>query len=62
VLTIRLYISVLALVFLISALLTRGIGVWDGTVVVCALLYLILDTREELRAVRALEEELDLIQ
>ena len=56
-LTIRLYISVLAVVFLLTACLTRGIGLLDGTVVVCAVLYLILDTREELKTLQALEEE-----
>ena len=54
----RLYISVLALVFLLSALLTRGLGILDAIVVTCALVYLILDARAELLAMRKLEEEL----
>lgn len=54
--TIRLYISVLAIVFLVSALLTRGIGLLDGAVVVSALIYLILDAREELKTLKRVEE------
>ena len=54
-LAIRLYIGVLTLTFLLAALMTRGIGILEATVVVCSLLYLILDIREELRALRLLE-------
>lgn len=54
--TIRLYICVLAIVFLVAALLTRGIGLLDGTVVVSAVIYLILDAREELKTLRRVEE------
>ncbi len=61
-LTIKLYISVLSLVFLFTALVTRGIGLLDGIVVVCAVLYLILDSREELKALRALKEQLDSLE
>lgn len=54
-LAIRLYICVLTLTFLFTVLLTRGIGRLEGTVIVCALLYVIFDIREELRDLRALE-------
>lgn len=50
---IRLYLSALTLVFLFSALMGRGIGVLDGIVVVTALIYLILDTRERLQLAKA---------
>ena len=52
---IRIYLSALTLTFLVVALMTRGIGVLEATVVVCALLYTILDIREELKALRSLE-------
>jgi hypothetical protein len=55
VLAIRLYITVLILAFLLTTLLTRGIGRLEGTVVVCALLYVIFDINEELRDLRLLE-------
>jgi hypothetical protein len=52
---IRIYLSALTLTFLVVALMTRGIGVLEAIVVVCALLYTILDVREELQALRSLE-------
>ena len=52
---IRIYLSALTLTFLVVALMTRGIGVLEATVVVCALLFTILDVREELKALRSLE-------
>ncbi len=54
-LPIRIFVSELILTFLLSALLTRGIGILEGTVIVCALLYLILDIRAELRDLAQLE-------
>jgi hypothetical protein len=52
---IRLYISALTLTFMLLALLTRGIGVLDAVVVICAPLYLILEMKEERQALRLLE-------
>ena len=49
---IRLYLSALTLVFLFSTWLSRGLGPLDAIVVTCALVYLILDTRERLRVVK----------
>lgn len=46
---IRLYLSALTLVFLILTWLSRGLGPLDALVVTCALVYLILDTRERLQ-------------
>ena len=54
-LAIRLYIAALTLTFLLAAVMTKGIGVLEATVVVCPLLYMILDIREELQALRLLE-------
>lgn len=50
---IRLYLSALTLFFLIAAWLGRGVGLLDGVVVTCALVYLILDARERLKLVKA---------
>jgi hypothetical protein len=56
---IRLYLSALTLVFLLLAWFDRGVGVLEATVVVCAVVYLILDTREHLRLAKA---DLELLQ
>jgi hypothetical protein len=64
-LAIRLYLSTLTLVFLIAASLNRGVNTLEASVVVCALVYLILDareylqvTKEKLNALEQLEKEL----
>jgi hypothetical protein len=41
--------------FLLVVLATRGIGPLEALVIVCPLLYLIADLREELRELRQLE-------
>ena len=56
---IRIYLSVLTLVFLIAASLSRGISALVAIVVTCALVYLILDAREYLQVTKA---KLDLLQ
>ena len=50
---IRLYISALTLVFLFVVLATRGLGILEGVVVTCAVLYLILDVRSELQELKS---------
>ena len=50
---IRIYLSALTLVFLFAAWLNHGVNILEGTVVTCALLYLILDTRDYLQHARA---------
>ncbi len=52
-LAIRLYLSALTLIFLFSIELARGVGLLEAIIVICALVYLILDTREHLRKSRA---------
>jgi hypothetical protein len=54
-LLIRLYVTALILMFLLVVLATRGIGPLEALVIVCPLLYLIADLREELRELRQLE-------
>lgn len=56
---IRLYLSALTLVFLLLACFDRGVGVLEAIVVVAALVYLILDTREHLQRGKA---DLELLQ
>ncbi len=52
---IRIYIAALSLTFLILTGLMKGIGLLEAVVVVCPLVYMILDMREELQALRSLE-------
>lgn len=47
--TIRLYISALTLLFLLLVITTRGLGMLEAIVITCAVVYLILDTRDELQ-------------
>ena len=54
---IRLYLSALVLIFLISVVVTRDIGVLESTVTISALLYLILDARADLRDLKLLEAQ-----
>lgn len=48
-LTIRLYISALTLLFLVLVITNRGLGMLEAIVITCAVIYLILDTRNELQ-------------
>jgi hypothetical protein len=56
-LPLRLYIAVLVVVFLIVSLLHQGIGFLEGTVVTCALLFLIFDTKTDLQELKHIEAE-----
>ena len=52
-LAIRLYISALALFFLIVVIANRGLGLLEAIVVTCAIIYLILDVRTELQELKS---------
>ena len=52
-LAIRLYVCALAIAFLVLVTMDRGIGLLEGVVITCAVVYLILDVREELKIVKA---------
>jgi hypothetical protein len=54
-LLLRLYLAVLTLSLLCVICFTRGLGPIEGTVIVCPLLFMILDMQVELRAFRQLE-------
>jgi hypothetical protein len=58
-LAIRLYISALTLIFLVLVITYRGLGVLEGAVITCAVVYLILDVRIELQS---LKDEFRLLQ
>jgi hypothetical protein len=51
-LAIRLYISALTLIFLFLVITHRGIGLLEGVVITCAVVYLILDVRTELQSLK----------
>jgi len=64
-LAIRLYLCALAVTFLVLLTMSRGVGLLEGVVITCAFLYLILDTRadlklrqEDLRQLEGLEKQL----
>ncbi|HEV8136062.1 MAG TPA: hypothetical protein VGP85_15375 [Pyrinomonadaceae bacterium] len=54
----RLYIALLALVFLLLTLSLREVGLVEGTLVTCALLFLIFDTRLDLLRRREIEKQI----
>ena len=58
-LAIRIYISVLTLIFLGLVMVYRGLGFLEGVVITCAVVYLILDVRIELQS---LKDEFRLLQ
>ena len=49
-LAIRIYISALTFLFLLLVTTTHGFGTLQAIVITCALVYLILDTRDELHS------------
>ena len=49
---IRLYISALTLLFLLLVITNRGLGILEAIIITCALIYLILDARDELQTRR----------
>lgn len=51
-LAIRLYISALTLIFLVLVITHRGLGLLEGVVITCAVVYLILDVRTELQSIK----------
>jgi len=58
---IRLYVGVLTFALLLAFLMTSGIGVLHGIVLVCALLYQILDAREDLIELVKLEGQVAIL-
>lgn len=48
-LAIRLYVCALTIGFLVLVTLNRGIGILEGVVITCAIVYMILDARADLK-------------
>lgn len=64
----RVYIFALTSLFLFLVIAHRGLGILEAIVITCALLYLILDVRTDLQALKAelqllkdLEERISLL-
>ena len=51
-LAIRLYVCALTITFLVLVTMDRGIGLLEGVVITCAVVYLILDVRADLEIVK----------
>jgi hypothetical protein len=51
-LTIRIYISALTLAFLVLVVASNSLGILQIVVITCAILYLILDVRTDLKALK----------
>ena len=51
-LAIRLYIAALTLLFLFLVIANRGLGILEAVVITCALVYLILDVRNDLQLLK----------
>ena len=52
-LAIRLYLCALTAVFLVFVTMDRGVGMLEGVVITCAIVYLILDVRADLKMLKA---------
>ena len=68
-LAIRLYISALTIVFLVLVTANQNMGILEGVVITCAIVYLILDVRTDLqrrktefRALQELEQRISELQ
>lgn len=48
-LAIRLYVCALTLGFLVLVTMNAGIGILEGVVITCAIVYMILDARADLK-------------
>lgn len=51
-LVIRLYVCALTSLFLFLVVAQRGLGILEAVVITCAILYLILDVRSDLQALK----------
>ena len=51
-LAIRIYIATLTIVFLFLVIANRGLGILEAVVITCALVYLILDVRNDLQLLK----------
>lgn len=61
-LVIRLYVCALTASFLVLVTMNRGIGILEGVVITCAIVYLILDTRADLKVRQAELQQLERLE
>lgn len=61
-LAIRLYVCALTLGFLVLVTMNRGIGILEGVVITCAIVYLILDARADLKMFQAELRDLEQLE
>jgi hypothetical protein len=61
-LAIRLYVCALTVGFLVLVTIDRGIGVLEGVVITCAIVYVILDVREDLKVHQANLRQLEQLE
>jgi len=61
-LAIRLYVCALTAVFLLLVTMWRGLGMLEGVVVICAIVYMILDTREDLKVLKSELRQLERLE
>jgi len=61
-LAIRLYVCALTLGFLVLVTMNRGIGILEGVVITCAIVYLILDVRADLKMFQAELRQLEQLE
>ncbi len=61
-LAIKLYVCALTAMFLVLVTMDRGVGILEGVVITCAIVYLILDAREDLKNRKADLQQLEQLE
>jgi hypothetical protein len=61
-LAIRLYVCALTVTFLVLVTMDRGIGFLEGVVITCAIVYVILDVRADLKTNQAELQQLEQLE
>jgi hypothetical protein len=59
---IRLYVCALTVLFLVLVTMDRGVGLLEGVVITCALVYLILDVRADLQILKSEIRQLEQLE
>lgn len=61
-LAIRLYVCALTVLFLVLVTMNRGVGLLEGVVITCAIVYLILDVRADLQILKNEIQQLEQLE
>jgi hypothetical protein len=61
-LAIRLYVCTLTLTFLVLVTMNRGVGILEGVVITCAIVYMILDVRVDLQVLKGEIQQLEQLE